>query len=445
MPTILLINDNKIVSRLLQLSSQKHNYALEEISDYSASEDAYNVVFIDSEKFDEDAWEVLKSTLTYDKLGFIGDKTHPKPDGFDLILEKPFLPTDFVSLMDENFKVMDPSQVSDELETIEEIEGEDELDLDNLEEIELDNDLEETDLDTIEDIGEIEVNLDEENLDTGSETLVEPETALTTGIAATMVEDENKDELVDIVNEIDNMENPEKELEEMDLDALAEEEASIEETSIVDDAMVKESLEEVEESLEEELVGNDVEESMQDVSEHIEKEKEELSSSIEEEVVPSEEDEAIATKEESNLSTAAIATGVAATVAAVSSTVTDKSDTLEEDEKEEVEEALNILDGVESIEHEDDYLKESEHVVEDLADEFDSLNEEEVKQILSNEPVEEILSEEIVTEGEEKVVEANDLEEMITRAVAKAITKEMLQEALNDMEISISLKTKKDS
>jgi uncharacterized membrane protein len=441
MPTILLINDNKIVSRLLQLSSQKHNYTLEEITDYSASEDAYNVIFIDSEKYDETAWEEFKSTLTYDKLGFIGDKTHPKPDEFDLVLEKPFLPTDFVSLMDENFKVMDPSQVSDELEEIEEIEGEDELDLDNLEEIELESTIDEEGLDTIDEIAEETVESLEEDLDRVSDALVEPETALTTGIAATMVEDESKEELADIVNEIDNMENPEKEFEEMDLDALEEEEVSLPEESIVDEALVKESLEEVEE----EIVVDDVTEQEEVLQKESVEEEIEESESLEpeEEFSDAKVEEEQKREDESALSTAALATGVAATVAAVSEVVAEE-ETLK-DEKEEVEEALNILDGVESIENEDDYLKESEHAVEDLADEFDSLNEEEVKQILSNEPTEEILSEEIVTEGEEKVVEANDLEEMITRAVAKAITKEMLQEALNDMEISISLKTKKDS
>jgi hypothetical protein len=74
-----------------------------------------------------------------------------------------------------------------------------------------------------------------------------------------------------------------------------------------------------------------------------------------------------------------------------------------------------------------------------LADEFDSLNEAEVEKLMAGE---EIVSEEF-SEAEEKVVESNDLEEMITRAVSKAITKEMLQEALNDMEITVTLHTKK--
>ena len=386
MPSILLINDNKIVSRLLQLSSQKHDYKLEEINDYTPNESAYNVIFVDSEKYDEEALEALKSTVTYDKLGFMGDKSKAAPEGFDFVLEKPFLPTDFVTLMNENFKMVDLEDMPDELEVMEDVTGEseEELDLENLEEMEEIVDLEE------------EINLDDESFKEDEKSGIEPETLLTTGIASNLIEDESKEELADIVNEIDDMEIEEEVLEEMDLDELVDES---EVASVVDEEMVKESLEEVEEELNSEL----------------------------EEVV-----------EESEKVDATIAAGVASAAAATLATVVAKSD----DVQEELEETLNILDGVEGIEAEDDYLKESEHKVEDLAGEFDSLNEEEVEKLMAGE---EVISEEFST-GEEKVVESNDLEEMITRAVAKAITKEMLQEALKDMEITVKLQAKsKDS
>ncbi len=402
MPSILLINDNKIVSRLLQLSSQKHDYTLEEINDYTAGEGAYNVIFIDSEKYDGDAWEALKSTVTYDRLGFIGDKTTPKPEGFDFVLEKPFLPTDFVNLMSENFKVMDPNDLPDELESMEEIgDEEEELDLDNLDALELDDDLEPLEA------------LDETLEDEIEEAIPDlAQTTLTTGIAANIAADESKEELADLVGEIDNMEVEEEILEEMDLDELVDEK-------------VAESLEEVEADIE--SAKEEIEEVVEDVSEALPEDtaEETLDEVIEESVE----------EEESGLDVASIAAGVAATAtAAVASAVI-----AEEDTEEEVEETLNILDGVEAIESEDDYLKENENIVEDLADEFDSLNEEEVGKLMAGE---EVISEEF-SEAEEKVVESNDLEEMITRAVSKAITKEMLQEALNDMEITVTLNTKK--
>jgi len=392
MPSILLINDNKIVSRLLQLSSKKHNYTLEEINDYTAGESAYNVVFIDSEKYDEDALHSLKETLTFDKLGFIGDKTNSKPDGFDFVLEKPFLPTDFVKLMHENFRVMAPSDEGVVLDALEEIDGEDELDLDNLDEISLDDT--EQPLEALDEIDDFTLDIDE-NIEELDESIATQETTLTTGIAANIVQDESKEELADIVNEIDNMEVEEEALEEMDLDALGDEE------SIVDDALVQESIEEVEASLDE------VEETPQEI-----------------ELVSADDDH-----------TAGIVAGVAATVATASALATSAS---EDEAHEELEETLNSLDGVEAIETEEDYLVESEHKVEALADEFDSLNEKEVEKLMAGE---EIVSDEFSSD-EEKVVESGDLEEMITRAVAKAVTKEMLQEALNDMEIVVTLKSK---
>lgn len=390
MPSILLVNDNKIVSRLLQLSSQKHDYNLEEINDYTASESAYNVIFIDSEKYDEDALQALKETLTFDKLGFIGDKTTAKPNGFDFVLEKPFLPTDFVNLMNENFRVMSPDDEAVELDAMEELVGGDELDLDSLDEVDLDSSLET--LDEIEEIESFELDLDDENLEELSDSISAPETTLMTGIVGNMAQDESKEELADIVNEIDSME--EEVLEEMDLDELVED---TDVGTIVDDEMVKESIEDVEAAIDE----------------------------VKEEVV---------VEDESSSVVATLTAAVATTVAAVSA-VASPSD---EDVQEELEETLNILDGVEAIENEDDYLKENDHVVQDLADEFDSLNETEVEKLMAGE---EVVSEEFSSD-EERVVESNDLEEMITRAVAKAITKEMLQEALNDMEITVSLKMK---
>lgn len=389
MPSILLVNDNKIVSRLLQLSSQKHDYNLEEINDYTASESAYNVIFIDSEKYDEDALQALKETLTFDKLGFIGDKTTAKPNGFDFMLEKPFLPTDFVNLMNENFRAMSPDDEAVELDAMEELVVGDELDLDSLDEVDLDSSLET--LDEIEEIESFELDLDDENLEELSDSISAPETTLMTGIVGNMAQDESKEELADIVNEIDSME--EEVLEEMDLDELVED---TDVGTIVDDEMIKESIEEVEAAIDE----------------------------VKEEVV----------EEESSSVVATLTAAVATTVAAVSAVASPR----DEDVQEELEETLNILDGVEAIENEDDYLKENDHVVQDLADEFDSLNETEVEKLMAGE---EVVSEEFSSD-EERVVESNDLEEMITRAVAKAITKEMLQEALNDMEITVSLKMK---
>jgi len=206
MLSILLVNENKIVSRLFQLSAQKHNYDLEECGDYSAKKSAYNVVFVDSQLYDEEKLLALKNAATFDKTAFLGEKGKPKPDGFDLLLEKPFLPTDFVNLMEQNFKVV---ATPDELVPDEESSDEsmDEFDLDSLEEINLDDDLEEIeemDLDSLADV-ETKEETDEE-------------------ILAVKESDDIKEEISDVLS---------------DIDALDDE-------SIINEDLVKEALSEVE-------------------------------------------------------------------------------------------------------------------------------------------------------------------------------------------------------
>jgi uncharacterized membrane protein len=346
MLSILLINENKIVSRLFQLSSQKHNYDLEEVVEYSAKDSSYNAVFIDSKLFDQNKLDEFRSKVTFDKLTYLGDKGEVKPVGFDLLLEKPFLPTDFVNLMNENFKVIEPGQ---EVEmATESLDNLDELDLDSLEEIELDDDLS---LESIDEIGtQEELDLDNDLKD------IDPKPNIETP----------KDELADIVSELD------------DIDKLSED-------SIVAEDLVKESIQEVKDSI-----------------------KDDSTTSI---------------------ATAAVAATAAATVAKVAT-----------DEKEL--ENLNILDGIETIESEEDYLVDSEPKVDKLADEFDSLNEVEMQKVMSGESQEEVILDEQIIQEDDKVVESNDLEDLITRAVAKALTKEMIHEALKDMDIVISLKPK---
>jgi uncharacterized membrane protein len=340
MLSILLINENKIVSRLFQLSSQKHNYELEEVVEYSAKEGSYNAVFVDSKIFDESKLDEFKSTVSFDKLTYLGDKGEVKPDGFDLLLEKPFLPTDFVNLMSENFKVVEPGQEmaiasasSDSL---------DELDLDNLEELELDS------LDDIDTLDELDLDNDLKDID--------PKPSI----------DTPKEELANIVTELDELDD-------------------LKDDSIVAEDLVKESIQEVEDSI-----------------------KDDPTTSI---------------------ATAAVAATAAAVVSKV---VTD----------DVPQESLTILDGVETIESEEDYLVDSEPQVDKLADEFDSLNEVEMQKVMSGESQEEVILDEQIIQEDDRVVESNDLEDLITRAVSKAVTKEMVHEALKDMDIVISLKPK---
>ncbi len=210
MLSILLINDNKIVSRLFGLSCQKHNYDLEEIKDYNPKKEAYNILFVDSALFDSQALESLRGRVVFDKVAYMGDRGELKPEMCDLLLEKPFLPTDFIRLIEQNFRPAsgDEDEVMSEEETL------DELDLDSLEEIDLDGDL----------------SLDDAD---------KPD-------LMTLSEDEPKEKLADMVADIDALDHEE---ESVDLRSLPDEDP--ESAGIVSQDLVKETLEEIEKRPEE--------------------------------------------------------------------------------------------------------------------------------------------------------------------------------------------------
>ncbi len=431
MPSILLINDNKIVSRLLQLSSKKHNYDLEEISDYNPSGSAYNVVFVDSHKYNSSSLKNLMGDVTYDKLGFIGSKNGDIPSEFDIAIEKPFLPTDFVSLIDENFKVVDSF---DEEEVKEE---EEELKMDELEELSpLDEEIEEIpELEEDKPLDELEI----------------PQTTLSTGIANTLTPEDEKNDLSDIVSDIDNM-SDEEPIEDLSLEDLKIDD-TIDDMEVKSESAIEEIEDEIDASLESITKEDESKESLE-ISEELIEPLDEKEDPIEEEIKesPKEKEEASIEIEKEEKKEESSAVENIAAVASIAGAGAVVANALSGDKEDEIDSVIDELDGIEDIEKESDYL----------ADEFDDLDEEEIVQALEEEseiledipnpkesldsPVvtameakEEIISEEITTEGEERVVEPTDLEEMIQKAVADSITPELLQKALEGMDINVSL------
>ncbi len=137
MLSILLINDNKIVSRLLQLSSKKSGFDIEESGVFSPQKEFYNLVFVDSDKYTEALLQKIKENLTYDKLVLISTAQVKKPDGFELVLEKPFLPTDFSALIERNFildeninNIQEEKKQEKKEKEIDQLPDEDEIDID---------------------------------------------------------------------------------------------------------------------------------------------------------------------------------------------------------------------------------------------------------------------------------------------------------------------------
>ncbi len=440
MPSILLINDNKIVSRLLQLSSKKHNYDLEEISDYNPSNSNYNVIFVDSHKYNASNLKKLTDALTYDKLGFIGSKNSDIPSEFDIAIEKPFLPTDFVSLIDESFKVVDPSDEKEEKE---------EAKLDELEELPSLDEPKEEELAPIKELKE----------DESLEELEIPETTLSTGIVNNLHDVSEKNELTEpvSVSEIDTM-MIEEPIEDLTLEDLKIDD-SLDSIDDKKESTIENIEDEIDASLativEEEETKEDPLPIPEEIIEPLESPEDEKKSELpddnkDEDIKVEEKDDAPSSVME-NLATAAVVAG--AGVVAVNS--------LNDNKETEIENMIDELDGIENIEKESDYLAhdfnalDEDDIVKALEDESDKLDdispekedlETPIVSAVSDLPIdekeeieEEIISEEISTDGEERVVEPSDLEDMIQKAVAASITPELLQKALEGMDINLSL------
>ncbi|XAK48795.1 hypothetical protein AAID98_07705 [Campylobacter coli] len=100
---MLLLNENPVVSRLISLSAKKMSYDFEEINTYDENLGHYDVIIVDSDT--PAPLKILKEKC--DKLIFLA----PRNQSVDIeaqILHKPFLPTDFLNLLNqENLKIDD--------------------------------------------------------------------------------------------------------------------------------------------------------------------------------------------------------------------------------------------------------------------------------------------------------------------------------------------------
>ena len=342
-PTILLINENKIVSRLLGLSCEKNGYELEEVKTLDVKADSYDVVFVDSELYSNELLGEIEEKLKYTKLGYIGTKQDDSPDGFDLIIEKPFLPTDFVDMI-KNKVISGASQSDTDLSVDEDdmdlLMDDEDLNLDTL-----DDDVDELlkgDEDQLVDLDDLD-SLDD--ADDSVDLSLDPTTVMTTGIVDSMAlpDDANNEDLANMVSEIDDM--PEDEI-----------------------------LSEIE---------------------------------IDEKIEPQEEKVKEQEKKDETLGLDALVAGVG--VAAVGALASEVGKDKQED--------VLAMDDIEN-------LKESD-IQEALGESVSEVSEE-------------IVSEEL-DQVEETVVESNDVEQWIRDAVSKAITPSMIKEALDGMDINVTL------
>ncbi|ECO2160474.1 highly acidic protein [Campylobacter jejuni] len=92
---ILLLNENPVVSRLVSLSAKKMSYDFEELNAYSENLGNYDVIVVDSDT--PAPLKILKEKC--DRLIFLAPRNQNVEDIDVQILQKPFLPTDFLNLL----------------------------------------------------------------------------------------------------------------------------------------------------------------------------------------------------------------------------------------------------------------------------------------------------------------------------------------------------------
>ena len=97
---ILLINSNPVVSRLLTLCTRSESYLLDESNENLAlAYEQYDVVFVDEDAYNTEV-ETLLATASVGRKVLIshGKELH---NNFDMMLQKPFLPSQVMDLLEE--------------------------------------------------------------------------------------------------------------------------------------------------------------------------------------------------------------------------------------------------------------------------------------------------------------------------------------------------------
>ena len=100
---VALINKNPAVSRLITLSLNKIGTEYSEFEDLNGFDDAqFDFIIIDS---DVDSSELV----TDKKVMYLASRGESKPEFATLMLEKPFLPTEFISVFEQNIPKVEPA------------------------------------------------------------------------------------------------------------------------------------------------------------------------------------------------------------------------------------------------------------------------------------------------------------------------------------------------
>jgi uncharacterized membrane protein len=96
---ILLLNNNPVVTKLVTLSAQKTGDELNVVSSLDEiAQSSCDVLIFDDALYSEALYADIVAQITCKKKMFMGSRGTQKPDDFDMMVNKPFLPTDLVDL-----------------------------------------------------------------------------------------------------------------------------------------------------------------------------------------------------------------------------------------------------------------------------------------------------------------------------------------------------------
>jgi len=97
---ILLINSNPVVARLLLLCTRDSSYFLDAVDDtLELSYEKYDMVFVDEDSYTQEV-KTLFDNFSVGKKVFMSFSKESK-DGFDKFIQKPFLPSQIIEIIEE--------------------------------------------------------------------------------------------------------------------------------------------------------------------------------------------------------------------------------------------------------------------------------------------------------------------------------------------------------
>lgn len=166
---LLLLNNNPAVSRLIKLSAEKAGYELDEFEDYGLVPlTTYDVILVDNELYDETSILGVCENTGCDYIIYICQRGAKKPDIAHVALEKPFLPTDFLVLLEKvkNVIISHKAEATEEatkaLQSLEESEKSTAFDIDQIDTLEDEDDI--LPINLLEEPDDVEKEEDEKEL-----------------------------------------------------------------------------------------------------------------------------------------------------------------------------------------------------------------------------------------------------------------------------------------